>query len=827
MTKKSKRIRILLASVLYLVMALFFVSGILIDQTHSFHKGNIEFENKKGYLKFAGSYNNITIDDSPGSSNNWAWAKTQLWCSGNGTLLDPFMIESHFLSVLNQDHGIIISNSQDKYFVIQNCTLQYDGGSALGFETVISLKNSTNGRILNNTGYSPSITIDAGIYIYQSENVIISNNTIYNTMAAISLSESNFSHIYENTAYSNEIGISLSLNSKLNSLYENIAYDNSDGISLSLSNNNTIYNNTVYSNVNGIQVSNSKFNEIYENIAYNNDDGILIGNSENNILEENQLNNNYDNGLNINNGHNNTILNNNVTFNTQVGINMIDSNENTISENEINNNTMSGIHLYNSQNNTISRSLISGNGIHGIFFQTNSVKNNISMNRIYYNSENGINLDYSNYLNIWNNDINNNGMDGIKSIEIESTTFYRNIIRNNVDRGVFLDAITADNVLYENFFRNNGKHAVDDGSSNHFNNTIIGNYWDNHTGPDTTPNDGIVDDPYSSIGGIAGTIDNLPIAEDGPPTIIINSPDPNDPFSNVSPSFNVKITDDYLDEMWYTIDGGLNNFTFTDNGTIDQIAWNALSEGSLTLEFYASDIPGNIGTAKVIIDKDTQLPIINITSPTLGDKFGVNAPSFILTVIEDHMGTLWYSIDGGLNNYTITTNGTIDQSAWDALLDGVVTLEFYVNDTLGNIRGINVVIEKDSQAPIITINSPNDGDVFGALPPSFNLNISDPNLDSIWLSINGMIINFNPAILDTINQTAWLALPEGNISIIIYANDTLGNNASEILMIIKNIPSTGGIGLDYFMTSFLLFSIGGIAVIIVITRIYSKRKLIS
>jgi len=95
----------------------------------------------------------------------------------------------------------------------------------------------------------------------------------------------------------------------------------------------------------------------------------------------------------------------------------------------------------------------------------------------------------------------------------------------------------------------------------------------------------------------------LPIAEDGAPSITINSPDPGDVFYSTAPSFNVRITDDYLDEMWYTIDGGLINNTFTANGTIDQTAWAALSEGPITISFYANDTLGNEASEDVIITK--------------------------------------------------------------------------------------------------------------------------------------------------------------------------------------------------------------------------------
>jgi len=131
----------------------------------------------------------------------------------------------------------------------------------------------------------------------------------------------------------------------------------------------------------------------------------------------------------------------------------------------------------------------------------------------------------------------------------------------------------------------------------------IGNYWDNWTSPDVSPNDGIVDDPYTYIGGSAGSIDYLPIAEDGAPQITINSPTSSDVFGVNAPSFDVTITDVYVVSMWYTLDGGLHNYTFTENGVINQTAWTALPEGSVTITFYATDVVGNEATEYVAVTK--------------------------------------------------------------------------------------------------------------------------------------------------------------------------------------------------------------------------------
>lgn len=80
-------------------------------------------------------------------------------------------------------------------------------------------------------------------------------------------------------------------------------------------------------------------------------------------------------------------------------------------------------------------------------------------------------------------------------------------------------------------------------------------------------------------------------------------------------------------------------------------------------------------------------------------------------------------------------------------------------------------------------------------------------------------------IIGTINQTAWEALPEGDYTITLHANDTLGHSTSEAVTITKSVPSGGGIGLDYFMTSFLIFITGGLGVILVIVKIHTKKRI--
>jgi len=120
-----------------------------------------------------------------------------------------------------------------------------------------------------------------------------------------------------------------------------------------------------------------------------------------------------------------------------------------------------------------------------------------------------------------------------------------------------------------------------------------------------------------------------------------------------------------------------------------------------------------------------------------------------------------------------------------------------------NILGPDFEIELlssviDTYAPIIEISSPNPSANFTSISPTFDVDIYDfplpasGQIDTMWYSLNGGN-NFTFTANGKINQTAWEALPDGDIEIIFYANDTVGNLASKSITINKNalpeIPS--------------------------------------
>ena len=75
--------------------------------------------------------------------------------------------------------------------------------------------------------------------------------------------------------------------------------------------------------------------------------------------------------------------------------------------------------------------------------------------------------------------------------------------------------------------------------------------------------------------------------------------------------------------MWYSLDGGLTNYAISI--TIDQAAWAALSDGSITITFYANDTLGNLSFEEITITKtipsggvDPAILIVNVVVSIVG-----------------------------------------------------------------------------------------------------------------------------------------------------------------------------------------------------------------
>jgi len=606
--------------------------------------------------------NPIHIDDTGVSGMKWAYASTREWCNGRGTYSDPYIIENVKIDAGGTGSGIFIENSK-VYFIIINCMLYNSGFTDIDAGTM--LKSVSNGTIINNNFSNNN---RRGIILDNSDNNTVTGNIVNNNDYGIFLDISDNNTVSGNNVTNNYRGIYL-YDSGNNTVSGNNATNNYLGILLDTSDDNTVSDNDAHNNTisYGILLDASDNNTVSGNTATNNHHGIFLLGSGNNTVSGNTANNNTDKGIYLNDSGNNTVSGNTATNNHR-GIVLSDSNNNTVSGNTAHNNTDSGIYLDGSDNNTIAG---------------NTATNN------YY----GVYLYISNY-----------------------TIISGNIIEDNF-RGVFLGDLVSHsqhNLFYNNYFIDNQVNAVDFGTwYTYWNNSVIGNFWSDYPYSDLD-DDGVGDRPYD----IHGVIDYLPIWDDGEsvkPIITLNSPAEGTIFGATAPTFNISVYDINLNLGWYTINETVLTYFFSVlNGDnlipINEIVWDTLSNGFVIIRFFVSDLIGNTNNLAVNITKDlpdeepseedTTPPTIIINYPLNDTIFGINAPTFNLTIYDLNLNMSWYTINGNATKYFFSVvNGTnlipLSQVVWETLAEGDIVLRFYVNDTAGNTNSLTVTINKD------------------------------------------------------------------------------------------------------------------------------------
>lgn len=401
-----------------------------------------------------------------------------------------------------------------------------------------------------------------------------------------------------------------------------------------------------------------------------------------------------------------------------------------------------------------------------IYFNTNGITINesgfveegwiIINNNTIFKNMNGISfIDAdSDYIVVTENSIYNNTNNGI-NIDGNITSHYfliqRNIISNNTNNGIYVSGVKAGNDVYirENKIRNN------------LNGINL----------------------YDFTWGSTIEIENNSIESNNNDGIYINELSDQDENTQHLIYFN-----DIIDNSNYAIECLWSIFIEVINATYNW--WG--SDNSSVIENQIYDYYDNFTLATVLYDPfllgpkdwDRKAPEIIINSPSPSDAFGVNAPSFNITIYDESpINTTWYTIDNWVTNFTFSgLTGTINQTAWDNKGTELIILRFYANDSLGNLGHKDTLVWKDLVAPKITIISPTPYQLFGVDAPSFSLAIVEPNLQEKLYSINGRPNRTFIFFLGTkISQFEWNSAGNGTVTIIFYAIDKVGNtNSSEI-----------------------------------------------
>jgi parallel beta-helix repeat protein len=356
-----------------------------------------------------------------------------------------------------------------------------------------------------------------------------------------------------------------------------------------------------------------------------------------------------------------------------------------------------------------------------------------------------------------------------------------------------------------------------------------GTYWVYVNGTDRAGNVG-----YATPDSILGDLVD--------PTITLNvTPDPSNGITTIQAFNTTEVISGSLLANVSTPSGyiyltlnyqGLNEWT----NTFDV---NLYGSGPYWVYVNGTDRAGNVGYATPdSIIGDLTPPTISIGNPEPLDIFGSNYPYYNITIVADNLDSVWYTLDGGSNNYTITgaivgvNTGNLNATAWDAIVaDGNYLLNFYVNETSANIANQSVWIEKDITQPIVNITRPFDAVTITDLVPILNATVVDKNYQAIWYSLDLGITNNTFSGNVSIDEGLWKALSDGTIYIRVYANDSVGNIGWDQIAVTKKTTTPNGgngppEGIDPMLMIIIIGAVAGIAVLsIFVVSKRSKREL--
>ncbi|MFW9826148.1 MAG: NosD domain-containing protein [Candidatus Thorarchaeota archaeon] len=421
---------------------------------------------------------------------NWAWAVSQPWCDGSGTLNDPYVIENLDINGTGYETCIQIRDSS-VFFLIKGCNISN------GDDEGIYLINVQNGLINNNLIANNRY----GIRLENCNNNNISGNIINLNVWGIHLYNSNSNYLYGNLLKNNRwYGIMTYSSNQIRIYQNNITTSDSDlfhayGIKISYCENNILIenkmsgcgigieghlNDLISHDINITNKVNEKSVYYYKNQLgldsdnFTNSGQIILVNCNNSILSQMNFVNSTE-GISLFYCSNNLIIENNITYNTDFGIFLLSSNENNITKNNVNSNIDFGIRLEESNYNKISENSINNNGCGieldnstynkilgnianwnrlGIRIEYDSNYNKILTNKIKRSRDEGIDIVYSFGNNISGTEVNYNSREGISLSSSNNNIIFNNNAYYNDDGGIELwwcnDNIITGNTLTYN-----------------------------------------------------------------------------------------------------------------------------------------------------------------------------------------------------------------------------------------------------------------------------------------------------------------------------------------------------------------------------------------
>jgi len=698
----------------------------------------------------------------------------------NGKRLYYYVDRNELDSANFTDSGqIILINCNDS--ILENLNISNAlNGISLFYSENISISQSNLTKCTSN-----------GVILSKSDNITISDSNFMDNDVGITFYSTNNSNINNNYLKNNRdeehyaYGIHL-YNSINNTLYFNNFSHNSYGVSVHQeSNHNQVFNNSFFENDKvGMSISNSKDLFIDNNSFLGS--GIFINPGTKKYLSNLSIStNNKVNGKSIYYYVNQENLSKrNFTFAGEPGqIFLIGCNHSYTSDHLISN-TNVGVQTFYCSNLTFSNISFEGSVFGSGFFH--SLTKNLTLTQCISNNNTfGIILDSCNDTRIfdskfaynqvdpsytdWSSSIYISGSPGtivqncnisnsLKGIyfygpdtnsdcEVRHNTIYNNkdgiiiktnspnsiISHNNItnnQRGINIGYSSHISVYHNNFIEN-GIHAIDNFSLNNWDDGNVGNYWDDYSGSDILPKDGIGDLPYS-LSGTANSFDNYPLLyptfEDTDGDGLKNLEEYTEGVDNYRTNITNSDSDyDALSDYWEWIH-------LTD-------PWNNDTDGDKMPDGWevSNSLDPNLNESSEDLDNDT---LTNLEEYYLGTAANNNDTD------GDLMSDGW--------EVSNSLNPGVNDSLGDFDADGLGNLEEYYIGTAAN----NFDTDSDNFSDGIEVSlgtNPLDNTKF----PKADLSISEYNCSSVNISLTIL----NMGIWNASDIVVYMSIPSLNLTL--------------------------------------------------------------
>ncbi len=273
-----------------------------------------------------------------------------------------------------------------------------------------------------------------------------------------------------------------------------------------------------------------------------------------------------------------------------------------------------------------------------------------------------------------------------------------------------------------------------------------------------------------------------------------------------------------LDWIGYSIDGQMNK-TISGNSTIK-----FPNEGLHKIQLFCNNTLGETYQSAIrYFLIDSTMPTLNILSPIDDVFFADSPPNYQISYTEDNLDSTWYYLGPGTNIVMfIGTEGTINQTEWDKLGSGLVSIRFYINDTGGLESYDEVFIQKDVTPPTSSIvYTPYINPNYVSISTTFSFSYNDGTGSGV------SVVRYK------INDSIWYdytdpfdlsAYAYGDYLITYQAIDEMGNVESEntLLVILTEIITEPQPGIPGYNLLLVLSLISLLSVLLI--RKYTKNQ---